>query len=207
MLYKINWKSFIKRSFDIFGALVGIFIFFAPMVIISLLILFTMGRPVMFSQNRPGKHRKLFKLFKFRTMLNTQYAEGRLCSDEERLTSFGRFLRSSSLDELPELFNVLRGEMSLVGPRPLLPEYLPLYTKEQDKRHCVKPGITGLAQTHGRNNLDWKEKFLLDVWYVKHQSFFLDLKIIFLTIKTVLQRDGISHEGCATMPRFDKIEK
>ncbi len=196
-----------KRIVDIIGSLIGILVFMFPMIIISILIWLRMGRPILFSQSRPGKNNRLFKLNKFRTMLNTSDEKGNPRSDEERLTSFGQFLRKSSLDELPELFNVLRGQMSLVGPRPLLPEYLPFYTKEQAQRHFVKPGITGWAQINGRNNLSWQEKFSLDVWYVKNQSFFLDLKIIFLTITKVLKRDGISHKGCATMPRFDEIER
>jgi sugar transferase EpsL len=207
MFYEMKRKAFFKRLFDIIGASVGLCIFFIPMIVISLFILLRMGRPVFFSQDRPGKHNKIFKLYKFRTMLNTKDEQGILRSDAERLVGFGQFLRSTSLDELPGLLNVLKGDMSLVGPRPLLPEYLPFYTKEQAQRHLMKPGITGWAQINGRNNLSWSEKFSLDIWYVENQSFRLDLKIIFLTIKRVLQRDGISHGDSATMPRFDQMSR
>lgn len=191
----------IKRLFDIFGASLGLLVLLVPMVIIALLVWFKMGRPVFFSQTRPGKDCQLFKLYKFRTMLKEQASA---FSDTQRLTPFGQFLRRTSLDELPELFNVLKGDMSLVGPRPLLVEYLPFYTKEEAQRHLVKPGLTGWAQIQGRNALTWPEKFALDNWYVKNQSFALDLKIIFMTIKQVFQQTGIAHEGCATMPRFDE---
>lgn len=207
MVHQDKYKILIKRIFDIVGASMGILFFFVPMIIISLLIWIKMGRPLLFSQDRPGKDRKMFKLYKFRTMLNTKDDKGHLRSDAERLTRFGQFLRSTSLDELPELFNVLRGEMSLVGPRPLLPEYLPFYTKEQNQRHFIKPGITGWAQIKGRNGLSWTEKFSFDIWYVNNYSLALDIKIILLTVKKVLCRDGISHEGHATMPRFDEIER
>jgi lipopolysaccharide/colanic/teichoic acid biosynthesis glycosyltransferase len=172
------------------------------MGLIALLVWRTMGRPVLFRQARPGLHGKPFVMYKFRTMRDLRDAEGNLLPDEARLTPFGRWLRTTSLDELPELVNVLRGEMSLVGPRPLLMEYLERYTPEQARRHEVKPGITGWAQIHGRNNLSWEERLRLDVWYVDHWSLWLDLKILWRTLWMVLRREGISAQGHATMPRF-----
>jgi lipopolysaccharide/colanic/teichoic acid biosynthesis glycosyltransferase len=159
------------------------------------------GNP-MFVQSRVGKHDRIFSFYKFRTMNNDRDAAGKLLPDEERLTALGRFLRATSLDELPQLWNVLKGEMSLVGPRPLLPEYLPRYTAFQRRRHEVKPGITGWVQVNGRNSLTWEQKFDLDVWYVDHRSFWLDLKVLCLTVLQVLRRDGISQAGHATMPEF-----
>ena len=167
-----------------------------------LVIGFSMGIPIIFRQCRPGQHGKLFHMYKFRTMTNALDSQGNLLPDAERLTKLGRFLRSTSLDEFPEFINVLQGEMSLVGPRPLLPEYLDRYTPYQARRHEVKPGITGWAQVNGRNALSWEEKFDLDVWYVDHQSFWLDLKILFLTIGKVVYREGISQAGEATMLPF-----
>lgn len=161
-----------------------------------------LGSPVLFRQQRPGLHGKPFMMYKFRTMTDSMDTNGNLLADDERLPSFGRFLRSSSLDELPELFNVLKGDMSLVGPRPLLMEYLPLYSPLQARRHEILPGITGWAQINGRNAISWEEKFKLDVWYVDNQSLWLDLKIIFLTFIKVFRREGISHEGQATMEKF-----
>jgi lipopolysaccharide/colanic/teichoic acid biosynthesis glycosyltransferase len=161
-----------------------------------------MGSPVLFRQTRPGRHGRPFEMIKFRTMREAIYADGRLLPDAERLGNLGRFLRSSSLDELPELWNVLKGEMSLVGPRPLLVEYLTLYSDEQARRHEVHPGITGWAQVNGRNAISWEEKFALDVWYVDNRSIWLDLKIIMLTIHKALKREGVSAEGEATMPKF-----
>jgi lipopolysaccharide/colanic/teichoic acid biosynthesis glycosyltransferase len=161
-----------------------------------------MGSPVLFRQTRPGRHGRPFEMIKFRTMREAIYADGRLLPDAERLGNLGRFLRSSSLDELPELWNVLKGEMSLVGPRPLLVEYLTLYSDEQARRHEVHPGITGWAQVNGRNAISWDEKFALDVWYVDNRSTWLDLKIIMLTVHRALKREGISAEGEATMPKF-----
>lgn len=161
-----------------------------------------LGSPVLFRQVRPGMHGKPFEMIKFRTMLDAVDAQGNVLPDEVRLTPFGRFLRSTSLDELPELWNVLKGDMSLVGPRPLLMEYLPLYSTEQARRHEARPGVTGWAQVNGRNAISWDDKFKLDVWYVDNQSLWLDIKIIFLTIKKVLVRDGISAEGEATMSKF-----
>lgn len=161
-----------------------------------------LGSPVLFRQVRPGMHGKPFEMIKFRTMLDAVDAQGNVLPDEVRLTSFGRFLRSTSLDELPELWNVLKGDMSLVGPRPLLMEYLPLYSAEQARRHEARPGVTGWAQINGRNAISWEDKFKLDVWYVDNQSLWLDIRIIFLTIKKVVVRDGISAEGEATMSKF-----
>lgn len=172
------------------------------MIGLALAIRFRMGAPVFFHQVRPGVRGQPFRMLKFRTMSDARGPDGHLLPDAERLTPLGRFLRSSSLDELPELWNVLRGDMSLVGPRPLLMEYVPLYTPEQARRHEVRPGITGWAQVNGRNALSWEAKFALDVWYVDNQSFWLDLKILWLTVWRVLKRDGISADGEATMPRF-----
>jgi lipopolysaccharide/colanic/teichoic acid biosynthesis glycosyltransferase len=192
----------IKRVVDIIGASVGIILFAPVMLTVALLVLLTMGRPVLFRQLRPGLHGKPFVLYKFRTMRDACTPSGEPLPDELRLTQFGKWLRSTSLDELPELFNVLKGEMSLVGPRPLLMEYLPRYSPEQARRHEVKPGITGWAQVNGRNALSWEEKFRLDVWYVDHWNLWLDVKILLLTIWKVLKREGISAEGSATMPMF-----
>jgi sugar transferase EpsL len=192
----------IKRVVDIVGASVGIILFAPVMLVVALLVLLTMGRPVLFRQLRPGLHGKPFVLYKFRTMRDACTPSGEPLPDELRLTQFGKWLRSTSLDELPELFNVLKGEMSLVGPRPLLMEYLPRYSPEQARRHEVKPGITGWAQVNGRNALSWEEKFRLDVWYVDHWNLWLDVKILLLTIWKVLKREGISAEGSATMPVF-----
>jgi lipopolysaccharide/colanic/teichoic acid biosynthesis glycosyltransferase len=171
-------------------------------LILALLIAIKLGRPVMFQQTRPGVGGKPFALKKFRSMTNERNAAGELLPDEQRLSRFGKALRSSSLDELPSLFNVLKGDMSLVGPRPLLMDYLTLYSKEQMRRHEVRPGITGWAQVNGRNALSWEEKFELDVWYVDNRSFWLDIKIIWMTLGKVLKRDGISHAGEVTMTRF-----
>lgn len=162
-----------------------------------------LGAPVLFRQVRPGLHGRPFEMIKFRTMRNVTDATGDLLPDAERLTSFGRWLRATSLDELPELWNVLKGDMSLVGPRPLLMEYLPLYSSEQARRHDVLPGITGWAQVHGRNAISWEEKFALDVWYVEHQSFSLDLRILYLTSYKIFRKEGISAPGSATMPVFN----
>ncbi|MEW5823157.1 MAG: sugar transferase [Pseudomonadota bacterium] len=191
-----------KRLFDLSVAVVAIFFLWPVLLVIAILVRVRLGAPVFFRQVRPGLHGKPFEMVKFRTMLDARDAQGNLLPDAERMTRLGRFLRSSSLDELPELWNVLKGEMSLVGPRPLLMEYLPLYSDEQCRRHEVRPGITGWAQVNGRNALSWDEKFKLDVWYVDNQSFWLDVKIIFLTVKKVLVRDGISAEGEATMSKF-----
>lgn len=192
----------VKRLIDFIGTLVGLVVLSPLIALIALLVRVNMGAPVLFRQVRPGLHGKPFVLYKFRTMRDLRDAEGRLLPDEQRLTRLGAFLRSTSLDELPELFNVLKGDMSLVGPRPLLMEYLPRYTPEQTRRHEVKPGITGWAQINGRNALSWEEKFKLDVWYVDNWSLWLDLKILAITFWKVLKREGISAEGHATMPEF-----
>ena len=191
-----------KRAFDVVAAAATLAILAAPMLAIAVAVRMCLGKPVLFTQLRPGRHGIPFRLIKFRTMREAVDAEGRPLPDEERLTRLGQFLRAASLDELPELWNVLRGDMSLVGPRPLLMEYLPLYTPEQARRHEVRPGITGWAQINGRNSLSWEEKFELDVWYVDHASFWLDLKIIALTVWKTLRCDGINQAGHATMPDF-----
>jgi len=188
--------------FDVVVSAVALTVLAPVMGLIALLVWRTMGRPVLFRQARPGLHGKPFVMYKFRTMRDLRDAEGKLLPNEARLTPFGRWLRSTSLDELPELLNVLRGEMSLVGPRPLLMEYLDRYTPEQARRHEVKPGITGWAQIHGRNNLSWDERFKLDVWYVDNWSLWLDVKILWRTLWMVLRREGISAQGHATMPEF-----
>lgn len=191
-----------KRLMDIVVSACALVVASPFLTIIAVWIWWRLGRPVFFRQLRPGRHDRPFMLVKFRTMLDARDAAGKQLPDSERLTALGRFLRSTSLDELPELFNVLTGDMSLVGPRPLLMEYLPLYSAWQARRHEVRPGITGWAQVNGRNAISWEEKFELDVWYVDHQSIWLDLKILFLTVEKVLKRSGISAEGEATAPRF-----
>ncbi|MBB6097848.1 lipopolysaccharide/colanic/teichoic acid biosynthesis glycosyltransferase [Deinobacterium chartae] len=192
----------LKRALDVVASALGLLLLAPLMVGVALLVRLQMGSPVIFRQVRPGLHGRPFAMYKFRTMRDATDPQGRPLPDSERLTSLGRFLRATSLDELPELFNVLRGEMSLVGPRPLLMEYLELYTPEQARRHEVRPGITGWAQVNGRNALSWEEKFALDVWYVDHHNFWLDLKILWLTVIKVFRREGISAAGDATMPRF-----
>jgi sugar transferase EpsL len=192
----------LKRLFDLLVSLL-VFIISLPLLgLIALLVLLFLGAPVFYLQKRPGYKGKLFTLYKFRSMNDRRDREDNLLPDAERLTAFGRFLRSTSLDDLPQLLNVLRGDMSLVGPRPLFAKYLPLYSTEQMRRHDVRPGITGWAQINGRNALSWDEKFRLDVWYVDHWSFWLDLKIIFLTPIKVLRREGISQPGHATAEEF-----
>jgi len=191
-----------KRMLDIIGAIAGLVILSPVLAVLAIMIRSQMGAPVVFCQIRPGRRNKLFKMIKFRTMRNALDADGNSLPDSDRLTQLGKFLRSSSLDELPELLNVLKGDMSLVGPRPLLVEYLPLYSPEQARRHEVRPGVTGWAQVNGRNAISWDEKFALDVWYVDNRTLWLDLKIIWRTIHKVLKRDGISAAGEATMPKF-----
>jgi lipopolysaccharide/colanic/teichoic acid biosynthesis glycosyltransferase len=191
-----------KRCFDIFVALMALVLLAPLLLVLAACVLVCIGRPVLFTQVRPGAFGKPFRLVKFRTMSNVRDASGALLPDAMRMTRFGTFLRASSLDELPELWNVLTGAMSVVGPRPLLIEYLPLYTSQQARRHEVRPGITGWAQINGRNALSWEERFALDVWYVDNRSFLLDLKIIVRTLGKVASRDGISHGADATMPRF-----
>lgn len=191
-----------KRLFDVFVSASALFLLLLPMLLIALLVRVNLGSPVLFRQMRPGLHGKPFILYKFRTMRNALGPDGRSLPDEQRLTPFGRWLRLTSLDELPELWNVLRGDMSLVGPRPLLMEYLPLYSPRQARRHEVRPGITGWAQVNGRNALSWEERLEMDVWYVDHRSLALDTKIVWLTVWTVLTRHGVNHAGHATMPKF-----
>lgn len=195
-------NAMLKRVFDVLAAALALVILSPVLAVVAWQISRKMGSPVLFRQVRPGMNGKPFEMIKFRTMKDAVDAEGNPLPDSERLTPFGQFLRSSSLDELPELWNVLKGEMSLVGPRPLLMEYLPLYTPQQYRRHEVRPGVTGWAQINGRNSLSWDEKFQLDVWYVENQSLWLDLKILFMTVKKVVVRDGISADGEATMPKF-----
>lgn len=198
------YKNRLKRILDF------IIVFCVLLVICPLLLIVTIGlyfankgTGAFFFQNRPGKDAKIFKVIKFKTMTDELDSEGKLLPDSERLTKVGKFVRSTSLDELPQLINILKGDMALIGPRPLLPKYLPLYSKEQARRHEVRPGITGWAQVNGRNNISWKQKFEYDVWYVDHCSFLLDLKIIFLTVKKVFLREDISKEGEATTVPFD----
>lgn len=196
------YKFFIKRIFEFTIALLALLILLPIFLTISILVLLKMGTPIFFIQSRPGLNGKTFKMYKFRTMTNKCDKNGKLLEDKDRLSNFGSFLRSTSLDELPTLWNVLCGNMSLVGPRPLLIEYLPLYSKNQARRHDVRPGITGWAQVNGRNAISWNEKFELDTWYVENQSFVLDMKIILLTLKKVIKRDGISHNNHVTMEKF-----
>lgn len=193
----------IKRIFDIVVSIIAIIILSPVLIITAILVGTKLGRPIFFKQERIGINNKPFKIIKFRTMLDIKDKNGRVLSDNERLTSFGRSLRSLSLDELPELFNVLKGDMSIVGPRPLLPEYLKLYSKQQIRRHEVIPGITGWAQINGRNAIPWREKFKLDVWYVDNWSPILDLKIIFMTIGKVIKKDGINQDDNITMESFN----
>ena len=192
----------IKTMFDFALSLIGFVLVFPLLCLLTIIILFTLGSPILFKQQRPGLFGKPFIFYKFRTMTSEKDENGNLLPDEKRLTKFGNFLRKTSLDELPSLWNVLKGNMSLVGPRPLLMEYLPLYSKEQARRHEVKPGITGWAQVNGRNAISWDEKFKFDIWYVENQSLRLDIKIIILTIWKVLKREGINQKGNTTMEKF-----
>ena len=196
----------IKRLIDILASFFGLLVLSPVLLLLFLLVRSQLGSPVLFRQVRPGMNGKSFKMIKFRTMLDAVDAQGNPLPDDQRMTRLGSLLRSTSLDELPELWNVLKGDMSLVGPRPLLMEYLPLYSPEQARRHDVRPGVTGWAQVNGRNALSWDEKFKLDVWYVDNQSLWLDIKILFMTIKKVFVREGISAEGQATMGRFTGSE-
>lgn len=198
---------FIKRLFDIIVSALALIMLLPVFLIVMLLVRIKLGSPVFFRQVRPGKDAKPFEMIKFRTMLDAFDDEGNPLPDSERLTKFGAFLRSTSLDELPGLWNVLKGDMSLVGPRPLLVEYLELYSPEQARRHEVRPGITGWAQVNGRNAISWEDKFKLDVWYVDNQSFLLDLRILLLTVKKVFVREGISADGHATMEKFKGSDK
>jgi len=191
-----------KRILDIILSILGLVILSPVLLVIYILVRIKIGTPVFFSQKRPGKNEKIFYMYKFRSMTNEKDETGRLLPDDKRLTKFGAFLRKTSIDELPELFNVLKGDMSLVGPRPLLVEYLPLYNEEQKERHNMKPGITGWAQVNGRNAISWQEKFKLDVWYVRNWSLKLDFKIIGMTFKKVFNSEGISQSGHATVEKF-----
>lgn len=191
-----------KRVFDVVVVIIGMLVLALPLLVLIGLVRSRLGSPVFFRQVRPGLQGKPFEIVKFRTMTDDRRPDGQLLPDALRLTPFGRFLRETSLDELPELWNVLKSDMSLVGPRPLLIEYLPLYTPEQARRHEVRPGITGWAQVNGRNAISWEDKFKLDVWYAEHRSLWLDIKILWLTLKKVLVRDGISAAGEVTMPKF-----
>lgn len=202
------YKRYFKRPMDIILSLIAIIVLSPVLLTIAILVRIKLGNPVMFKQKRPGLNGKIFTLYKFRTMTDERDKLGNLLPDSERLTKFGKFLRSTSLDELPELFNIIKGDMSIVGPRPLLVQYLPLYNKHQKRRHEVRPGLTGWAQVNGRNAISWKDKFDLDIEYVDNINFLLDWKIIILTIKKVFARDGINQEGEATMEYFtgNKVE-
>lgn len=191
-----------KRTFDLLASVFGLLALSIPLIVLFSLVRRELGSPVFFTQVRPGMHGKPFKMVKFRSMTSECGPDGQLLPDAVRLTAFGRWLRATSLDELPELWNVLKGDMSLVGPRPLLMEYLPLYSAEQVRRHEVRPGITGWAQINGRNAISWESKFKLDVWYVDNRTLWLDIKVLWQTVKKVVVRDGISAEGEATMPKF-----
>ena len=196
------YRRYVKRAFDILISFLVIAMFFWLYLILALLVRVKLGSPVLFKQQRPGKDGVVFGMYKFRSMTDERDENGELLPDEKRLTSFGKTLRSTSLDELPEMFNILKGDMSLVGPRPLLVQYLPLYNERQARRHEVRPGLTGLAQVNGRNAITWEEKFEYDVTYVEKLSFLLDIKILLLTVVKVFKRDGISAEGQATMDYF-----
>ena len=200
------YRNYAKRGFDIALSFVALVLLSPILLAVYILLRIANGKDgAFFHQKRPGKDGKIFRIVKFKTMNDRRDADGHLLSDAERLTPVGRFVRSTSIDELPQLWNVLRGDMSLIGPRPLLPQYLPLYNKEQARRHEVRPGITGWAQCHGRNSISWTEKFRLDVWYVDHLTLWVDLQVILLTIKKVLVREGINEAGQATMEAFNGI--
>ena len=201
------YGKYIKRVLDFGCALFGIVLLSPVMLVVAVLVRVKLGKPVIFAQERPGREEKIFRLYKFRSMSDARGEEGELLPDEKRLGRFGKTLRSTSLDELPELYNILKGDMSLVGPRPLLVSYLSRYSKEQRRRHKVRPGLTGYAQVHGRNAATWEERLLRDVWYVDHISFSGDVRIILKTIIMVLKRQGISSETCATMEAFTGNQK
>lgn len=197
------YERFFKRALDIFCSLMALLVFWWLYVIVAILVRVKLGSPVLFTQERPGKDEKIFKLYKFRTMTDARDEKGNLLSDDVRLTKFGKLLRSTSLDELPEVFNILKGDISIVGPRPLLVKYLPLYNEEQKRRHEVRPGLSGYAQVNGRNSVSWEEKFRMDVEYVDHVTFVGDVKIILGTVlKAFVKRDGINSETAATMEEF-----
>ena len=203
MEHKVGfYEKYIKRFLDFTLSFLALIILSPVLLVTALLVRIKLGSPIIFHQERPGKSEKIFRLYKFRSMTDECDENGNLLPDNERLTRFGRILRSTSLDELPELWNILRGDMSIVGPRPLLVKYLPLYNEEQRHRHDVRPGLTGWAQANGRNAISWEEKFKLDVWYVQHISFWVDVKVIFMTVKKVFCRDGISSETSVTMEEF-----
>lgn len=197
------YKAFYKRFLDILGSIVLIVITLPIMIVVAILIYFKLSKSVIFTQARPGLNAKIFKIYKFKTMSEERDENGELLPDAQRLTKFGKTIRSLSLDELPQLFNVLKGDMSFIGPRPLLIEYLPLYNARQAKRHNVRPGITGLAQVNGRNAISWEQKFKFDVEYVENLSFIMDVKIALMTVKKVLNRSGVSKEGHVTTEKFD----
>lgn len=198
------YKNLFKRIFDIFSSIVFILLFWWIYIIVAILVKKKLGSPVIFSQKRPGLNGKIFTMYKFRSMTDAKDKNGNLLSDEERLPKFGKILRATSLDEIPEFLNILKGDMSLIGPRPLLVEYLERYTPEQARRHEVRPGVSGWAQVNGRNAISWEEKFKYDIEYVDNVSFLLDLKIIFLTIKKIFMKEGISQEGNVTMEEFKR---
>lgn len=197
------YKAFFKRFLDILGSIILIVITLPIMIVVAILIYFKLSKSVIFTQARPGLNAKIFKIYKFKTMSEERDENGELLPDAQRLTKFGKTIRSLSLDELPQLFNVLKGDMSFIGPRPLLIEYLPLYNARQAKRHNVRPGITGLAQVNGRNAISWEQKFKFDVEYVENLSFIMDVKIALMTVKKVLNRSGVSKEGHVTTEKFD----
>ena len=197
------YEKYIKRPQDFLCALLACIVLSPVMLVIAILVKIKIGSPVLFAQERPGLHGEIFKLYKFRTMTNEKDANGELLPDEQRLTPFGKLLRSTSLDELPELYAILTGRMAVCGPRPLLVKYLPLYNEHQARRHEVRPGLTGWAQVNGRNSITWEQKFDYDVWYVDHVSFALDVRIVMMTVRSVLKREGISGENNATMAEFE----
>ncbi len=201
------YKNFIKRCMDFLLALCGIIVLSPILLVLVVLVRVKLGSPVLFHQERPGRHEKIFKLYKFRSMTDERDAQGNLLPDEERLTKFGKLLRSTSLDELPELFNILKGDMSLIGPRPLLVRYLPYYTDEERRRHDVRPGLTGLAQVNGRNALGWEDRFRYDLYYVDHLNFLLDARIIVMTAGKVLKRSGTLSGADQTVADFDVYRK
>jgi lipopolysaccharide/colanic/teichoic acid biosynthesis glycosyltransferase len=205
LLYQLDWGGSmgVKRVLDIVISLTAIIILIPIFLITAILIYFKLGYPVIFAQERPGKNEKIFKIMKFRTMLDLRDDNGNWLPDSERITRFGRFLRGTSIDELPQLFNVLKGDMSLVGPRPLLIEYLDIYNERQKKRHDVIPGITGWAQINGRNLINWNEKLQFDVWYVENWSLGLDMKILYMTMLKVLKREGVNQQGLVTVEKFN----
>lgn len=201
------YKNYFKRVIDFFLALGAILILGIPLLFVALLVRIKLGSPVLFKQRRPGKDGKIFEIYKFRTMTDARDKNGNLLPDNERLTDFGKLIRSTSIDELPEIINIFKGDMAIIGPRPLLEEYLPLYNEEQAHRHDVRPGLTGWAQINGRNTISWEDKFRYDVEYVRNISFMFDLKIFFLTIKKVFVREGINASAEVTMEKFKGSEK